>query len=119
MNKAIIEVLKTGSIKKVIPFGNSDKMPAAPYVVVKPEPGANNGRLNFRIITHVKQGYQDKLNAYIFQELSELLSNKQITTERGNKFTVMSTGEWTGAIGMNDDHTISMERIFFIPYRLR
>jgi hypothetical protein len=119
MNKAIIEALKTGSLKRVILFGNSDKMPAAPYVVVKPEPGVSNGRVNFRIIVHVKQGYQDKLNDYIFQELSGILSNKQITDEKGNKFTVISTNEWTGPIGMNDDHTISMERIFFIPYRLR
>jgi hypothetical protein len=119
MNKAIIEVLKAGSIKSVVPFGDSDTMPAAPYVVVRPEPGLNNERLNFRIITHIKQGNQDKLNDYTFRELSELLSNKQITTESGKKFTVISTGEWTGPIGMNKDKSIAMERVFFIPYRLR
>jgi hypothetical protein len=119
VNTAIVKRLETGSIKNVVLFGDDSKLPPPPYVVVKPEPGANNDRMRFRIIVHSKQGYQEKLDDYTFRELSELLSNKQISTESGKKFTVMSTGEWIGPIGTNDDHTIAMERVFFIPYRFR
>jgi hypothetical protein len=117
--KAVVDRLKTGSIKSVIPFGNSDTLPPPPYVCVKPEPGAMNDRLNFRLIVHRKQGEQVPLEKYVFEELGGLL-NPGVWLEKagGGKFRVMSGGDWYGPYAEDGDKTIVMERMFYAPKRL-
>jgi hypothetical protein len=117
--KAVVDRLKTGSIKSVVPFGNSAALPPPPYVCVKQEPGAMNDRQNFRIIVHRKQGEQILLEKYIFEELSELL-NTSVWLEKadGGKFRVMSGGDWYGPYAEDSDKSIVMERMFYAPKRL-
>lgn len=118
MINAVIDRLKTGSVPNVILFGDSAKLPPAPYVCVKPEPGAMNDRLNFRVIVHRKQGEQESLDDYIFSELDKLF-NRQVWLEKsgGGKFRLMSSGDWYGPYTEADSKTIVMERVFFVPQR--
>jgi hypothetical protein len=117
--KAVVDRLKTGSIKNVIPFGNSSTIPPLPYVCVKPEPGAMNDRQNFRIIVHRKQGEQVLLEKYIYEELNGLL-NSGVWFEKsgGGKFRVMNNNDWYGPYAEDSDKSLVMERIFYAPKRL-
>jgi hypothetical protein len=117
--EAVIDRLKTGSMKSVIPFGNSETIPPLPYVCVKPEPGATNDRLNLRIIVHREQGEQILLEKYIYEELSGLL-NLSVWLEKadGGKFRVMSNGDWFGPYVDEGDKSLVMERMFYVPKRL-
>jgi len=109
----IIARLKGGSIKKVVLFGDSEKMPAPPYVVVKPEADTGNETLRVRIIAHADQGNYNLLNEYVTNELTRLLKRHRMNgrMERGRN-------EWHGVITGNDDKTIAMERVFVFPRRL-
>ena len=110
-----VERLKTGTVKNVVPFGVST-MPSPPYVVVKPE-SAQNGR-NFRIIPHFGVGQNILLENYVFNELSTLLKNFVTTDRNGNNVKIKDAEEYTDIVCENDDSTISMERVFYIPSRL-
>jgi hypothetical protein len=117
--KAVVDRLKTGSIKSVVPFGNSATVPPPPYVCVKPEPGAMNDRQNFRIIVHRKQGEQVLLEKYIFGELGKLLNpSVWLAKAGGGKFRVMNNADWYGPYAEDSDKSIVMERIFYAPKRL-
>jgi hypothetical protein len=110
INTLVLNKIKEGSIKNVVFFGDSDAMPAAPYVVVKQEAGEN--RIVYRFIAHAFMGEQDMLDAYVRYELTALL--KDVKTDKGTiKF--YSTGEWFGVQARSDDNTISMERTYFVP----
>jgi len=116
MNTAVINRLKEGSIKNVILFGDSEKMVSPPYVVVKPEPGANSDKQNFRIIVHRIQGENDFSEKYIFEELPVLFArNIWLEDGSGKRFRIMNNGDWYGPIAQNDDGTIAYERIFYAP----
>ena len=119
MNTAIINRLKQGSIRSVILFGDTDEFPPAPYVVVKPEPGVNNDKQNFRIIAHFDPGESDMAEAYIFTEIPALFPRKNwLETTGGKKFRVMNNGDWYGPIAQNDDGTIAYERILYVPKQI-
>lgn len=107
----IIERLQTGSITNVVAFGSP--LPSSPYVCVKPE--TNPIGRQFRIIGHYDLGNNSALDLYIFNELPELLSNWSYTDEYGNYVTVKDAKEYTDIVADNDDSTISMERVFYIP----
>jgi hypothetical protein len=113
----IVAKLKTGTIKNVVPFGT--KAASAPYVVVKQEPAPGN-MTRFRVIPHTAQGGQEVLNAYVFNELSTLLSGFASTDVSGNHFVLEEPElkEWTGVGAVSDDNTISMERCFYAPLLL-
>ena len=115
MKPKVVARLKTGSIKNVVPFGSS--LPVAPYVVVREEPAPGN-EVRFRIIAHMAQGQDIALRAYIFTELSTLLSGFSALSSVGNQFELEDRQEWypVGAVG--DDNTISMERCFYAPLLL-
>ena len=115
MTTRIVERLKTGSVKNVVPFGIAT-MPAAPYVVVKPESGV--GERSFLIIAHFKAGQNILLEDYIFNEVSELLKNFVTTDRHGNNVRIKDADKYTDIVVENDDSTISMERIFYVPSRL-
>jgi len=114
MQGDIIARLKTGSIKNIIPFG-SDTFGLPPYVVVKTETGINQIRV--RIILHIEQGTQQLYKPYIFDELSELLKNYRGKDNFGNNFILRDSGDWKEASAVSDDKTLSMERIFYSPFR--
>ena len=115
MTTRIVERLKTGSVKNVVQFGIAT-MPAAPYVVVKPE-ASGNGR-NFLVIAHFKAGQNILLENYIFNEVSTLLKNFVTTDRHGNNVRIKDAEKYTDIVVENDDSTISMERVFYVPSRL-
>jgi len=110
-NTAIINRIKSGSIKKVFMFGDSLDRPAAPCVVVKPIAGGD--RKLYQIIVHSAIGTQDILEKYILQELPELL--KEPLEAGGERVTARSTGAWTGPYVDEGDNTLAMTRDFYIP----
>ena len=109
----IVAQLKTGSIKAVVVFGSAST--AKPYVVVKPE--ARDGMRVIRVIVHYAPGNQSALENYVFNECSNLLKNFTETDRHGNRFIVRDLSEWTDVVTTNDDATISMERLFYVPQR--
>ena len=111
----IIERLKTGSISNIVEFGS--KLPTSPYVCVKAELYPV-GR-GVRVIAHCDRGSNSALDDYVFNELSVLLSDYEYEDANGNTVTVKDAGEYTDIAVNNDDSTISMERLFYLPLRLR
>lgn len=114
MTSAIVARLKTGTIKNVVPFGS--KPTAVPYIVVKCESGT--GVRTVRVTVHHNQGYQKDVEKYVFNNLSALLRNWTGTDSSGNSFRLKDADEYTDIIAINDDSTISMERVFYAPFRL-
>jgi len=116
MQGKIIARLKEGSIKNVLPFG-SESYGLPPYVVVKLENGP--GRINVRIILRIEQGAQQLYRNYLFSEVSDLLKDWRATDEYGNTFILWDSGDWSEVSALTDDNTLSMERIFYVPFRPR
>jgi len=116
MQGKIIARLKEGSIKSILPYG-TDAYGLPPFVVVKLERGFD--RINVRIILHVAQGAQALYRPYLFGEVSELLRNWRATDEFGNTFILRDTGDWSEASALSAANTLTMERIFYAPFRPR
>ena len=112
MLTAIVERLKSGSVTNVVAFGDKE-LPSAPYICVKSE--AHPIGRQFRVIAHFPLGENHALDVYIFDTLPDLLSNWSYTDEYGNYVTVKDAKEYTDVEADNDDDTISMERLFYIP----
>lgn len=118
LNSAIVNKLKTGTIKNVILFADSMMIPPPPYAVVKPENGAIPGTRQYRIIVHIDQGLMDELERYVFVELAELLESQTLEDEEGRFYKLKSSGEWTDVRVDPYDQAIYMERVFYIPFRI-
>jgi len=114
MQGAIIKRLKEGSLRRVVPFGTST-FGVPPYVVVRLEKDLDV--VNIRVFVHFEQGAQQLYRPYVMGELSELLLNHRFTDSEGNVFEVYDTGRWDEASAVSDDNTLSMERIFYVPFR--
>ena len=115
MVKAIIDRLKTGSIKNVIPFGESN-LPPAPYIVVKQTSSSIARGINYKIFVHYPPGYEKFLTDYVMNELVNLLDGYGATTDNGNYKELEIIIEDVGFINThNDDKTISMYRSFLAP----
>jgi hypothetical protein len=112
LEKDIFERLKGGSIKKIALFGNGVEMPKPPYVVIKTEAG--EGVKNIRLIVHFNQGEQERLENYLFEELTELMKGFNF-----NRRFSSAQNEWTGIILGNDDGTIAGERVFTFPWLVK
>ena len=113
MFEKIIERLQTGSIPNVFKFGDASNGGGGQYVCVKSE--VNPIGRGIRVIVHGNIGDSSILELYIFNELPDLLSNWSYTDEYGNYVTVKDAKEYTDIITENDDSTIAMERLFYIP----
>lgn len=113
----IVEQLKTGSIKAVVPYGTKD-LPDPPYVVVKPvKDPLNRGRL-YRIIPHFLPGQNIFLEDYLFNELSDLLEGFATESRHGNYNSLLTENDYTDIVDSNNDKTINMERMFLVPSRI-
>ena len=110
-NTAIIQRLKTGSIKNVLLFGDSMNKLSAPYVVIKPIAGGD--RKLYQIIVHILFGMQDILENYVLRELEQLL--KEPLEADGKYTTCRSTGTWFGPYIDEGDNNLAMSRDFYIP----
>ena len=110
----IVEKLKTGAIKNVVPYGVAS-LPAPPYIVVRPEADSlGRGRL-MRIFIHMSPGYQAILEDYAFNTVPGLLDDFDTDDRFGNYNEVLSTPDYGDIVTNNDDGTISMERRFLVP----
>jgi hypothetical protein len=107
----VVAVLKTGSVKNVVPFGS--KLPVPPYDVVKPEIVPGIGR-RFRVIAHRLQGEQIQLEDHI-REVIGLLEDFQATSRHGAVNRLGRVESITDIGAVSDDSTISMEAAFVMP----
>lgn len=121
MTYEIMKQLKTGSISNVVKFGGD--LPEAPYVVVKPE--TYPGGRGYRIITHFLPASAEYMTGgkiytpmddYVQTELPTLLSGFEFTNNKGQSMTVKDTAEITDIEAVSDDSTVSMERLFYVPF---
>jgi len=110
--QSVVERVQTGPIKNVVEYGTA-RIPASPYVVIKPEATWRGTML--RVITHMDPDQQKWLRNYVLNTLSDLLSGYEGDTDEGVHFKVEMTQEWTDTTDGNDDGTISMERLFLLP----
>jgi hypothetical protein len=112
----IIEKLKTGPIKNVVPYGTVP-LPSAPYVVVRTEAdGLGRGRI-FRIFVHYLPGQIIWLEDYVFGYLTTALRNYEALSRHGNRNMLLTQQDYKDIIPNKDDGTISMERRFLMPSR--
>lgn len=113
----VVEKLKTGSIQNVVPFGEGN-LPEPPYIVVKPETDPVGRGRSYRIIAHFLPGQQTYMEDYIYNELSDLLTDYSDNSRHGNRNTLYMEQDITDYQVSNDDGTVSMERVFLMPSRL-
>ena len=111
----IVNKLKTGPWKNVVPFGYL--LPPAPYIVVKEEP-TKFGYTRWRIIGHIAPGNKTSgtqpdiiaLRLYMRKLVYDLLHNVKLTG--GGRTTILQRlpGPKTEGLSIrNDDGTISIE----------
>lgn len=102
-----------------VEFGGGE-LPAPPYVVVKQERDAGGAGTAFRIIAHFKPGQQSALRNFIRQTIGEALDDFAATSDAGN-YNKLSQ-DWDSLPGpintLNDDKTISLERLYYMGDRL-
>lgn len=115
MLKSIRDRVLTGSIKNAVVFG-SDMPKKTPYVVIKPE--ALPIGTGIRIVVHYARNDILPMRDYLFNELSDLLNGFIYTDETGTTNEVLDAEEYTDIVISNDDNTISMDRLFYVPSRL-
>jgi len=124
----IVNQLKTGTIKTVMPYLASTTMPSPPYIVVKPELYVT-GKKGIRVIVHYLVGthmyidsstgdYKTPLEDYVYNELPSLLRDWSFENNHGETMTVYDTQDTTEVGPVSDDNTVSMERLFYIPQPL-
>ena len=111
INTALINRLKTGSIKNILIFGDSFDKQKAPYIVVKPM--ASGDRKLYQIFVHMALGMYDDLERYMLKELPELLNEPLEAND--NRVTARSTGVWFGPYVDAGDNTLAMSRDFSVP----
>lgn len=113
----IIAQLKLGTITNVVPYGTKP-LPAAPYVVVKPEiDGLGVGR-GFRIIIHMLPGQIIALEDYRNITIPALLLDFTTTTvlDRHNRSQILiRQPDDNEIVTSNDDNTISLECLYLQP----
>lgn len=112
----IIEQLKTGTIKNVVPFGSP--VPSTPYIVVKEF--THPMGTGFFVTTHMDQGQQIFLDDYVKKDIPELLNDFKATTRNGN-LQQLHQDIFSPIPELqihNDDDSISKERVFWMPDKL-
>ncbi len=114
MTTKIVDKLKTGIIKNVVPFG-VEQLPEPPYTVVKSEKDILNRGTIYRIIAHYLPGQNEFLKRYIMTDVFDLLDNFMAKMDSGNYNTLLTENDYDDIITDNDDKTISMERVFLLP----
>ena len=103
----------------VVEFGASS-LPSPPYVVVRMEAdGAGRGTA-FRIIAHFQPGQQKALRKYIRGTIGAALDGFSATSDDGNYNELQSDFDAMPSqiVTVNDDKTISSERLYYMGDRL-
>lgn len=117
MLASVITRLKTGSIKNVVRFPATE-IPKPRYLVVRLERDPIGRGEIFRIIGHAIPGDDVALRAYMRTELFTLLDGATLTTAAGRTNRLELLEYNPTIIGVNDDQTISMERLALAPGKL-
>lgn len=118
MIKKIVERIKTycsdeGYPVECVEFG--DKLPKAPYVVVKEERDSRGAGKAYRIVSHFSPGQQESLRFCNRTLISGALNGFQATSEAGNLNKLKKDSDsFDGRIIPNDDGTISSERLYYM-----
>jgi hypothetical protein len=102
-----------GKPVSVVEFGEPLTNVSIPYVVVRQELGF------FRVTTHMNPGQASALRLYVRKDLSNALEGKTLD-DSGSKFTVKVDPENVPdpISNLNDDGTISQERLFSVADRI-
>ena len=100
-------------------FGD-EKLPRVPYVIVKQEQDLAGRGKAYRIVAHFSKGQQTDLEDYIRGTVGASLDNFTATDRHGNKQKLYSDSDDVPSDLRisNDDGTISMERVYWMPDRL-
>lgn len=115
MIATIVRRLKAGTITNVFPFGSNEN-PEPPYIVVKKEEDPLGRGYVVRIIGHMLPDNQIDLENYMTEDVSNLLSEFDITSLSGNTNQLdKGVDGFPVIIPGNDDGTIAMERSFLMP----
>ena len=103
----------------VIEFG-AGSLPAPPYVVVKQEPDPVGRGTAFRIITHFAPDQQKALRNYVRDVIGTALDRFSATSDNGNynELAVDFDAMPSAIIALNDDGTISSERLYYMGDRI-
>lgn len=121
MLTAIINKLKTGTIKTVVSRGDGVKNLTPPYVVVweDAQVSAGNAQANggFFVSCHNVIGTEDDIRNYLSNEVIGLLHKINLTTNDTPPvtFRLEDTMEMSALVQSNDDGTISRDRLFLLP----
>lgn len=120
MINKIIDALNTEQpAVKAVQYGQDIKNNSA-YCVVKQENEAAGRGTAFRIIAHFPPGTMDDLNDYIRETVSNALDGFIAASRHGNynRLYYEESGQMPELILHNDDGTISMERVYYMPDKL-
>ena len=100
-------------------FGDA-KLPRVPYVIVKQEQDLGGRGKAYRIIAHFQKGQQTDLEDYIRGTVGSILNSFSSLDRHGNlnKLYFDSEDVPSDLRISNDDGTISMERVYWMPDRL-
>ncbi len=103
----------------VVEFGGTE-LPSPPYVVVKMEPDAAGRGTAFRIIAHFQPGQQKYLRKYIRGIIGNALDGFSAASDDGNynELQVDFDAMPSQIVTVNDDRTISSERLFYMGDRI-
>lgn len=110
-NNEVVARLSSGSIPRVIFYGDSVERPEPPFVMVKTVP--SDGRKILQIYVYDIMGRQDAMEAYLFRELPALLKEPFVSST-GETIRVKATDSWSGPHSIADN-AASMSRDFWIP----
>ena len=120
----IIERINAYSISvsqpvNVVEFGGG-QLPAPPYVVVKQEVDSGGAGTAFRIIAHFAPGQQKALRKYIRGTIGDALDNFSAISDDGNynELSVDFDAIPSTIVAVNDDQTISSERLYYMGDRI-
>jgi hypothetical protein len=115
----IVAQLKTGTYKNVVPYGFP--LPSPPYIVVAQKRDIAGRGTAFHIFVHMAKSTTGvppitQLEDYVRNDLSLLLSDFQTTDRHGNLNRLYQDyNQLPELVVDNDDNTISMERVFWMP----
>ena len=113
----VVEKLKTGKIKNVMPYGE-DQLPAPPYIIVKTERDPVGAGTIYRIIVHMTPGQNTFLEDYTKGDIADMLDNFAAYDRHGNYNMLLTQNSYVDTIVNNDDGSISREAVYLLPSKI-
>ncbi len=119
IERIIAYSLAQGKPVKCVRFGQAKGL-TPPYVVVKQERDSGGAGAAFRIISHFPPGMDEALSIYNRTTIGQALDGFDATSSSGSyNFLNSDYNSFDGSINaMNDDGTISSERLYYMGDRI-